>query len=99
MLNLKLELLCYNHEEKGEVVSYKMVSVHGQGDNLHQSGMFQCPKCKAKIYGQADGCIAHLIAIDKGNASSNFNHEIGKKGIPIKVVECECPNCKMESKN
>ncbi len=87
---MKLELLCYNHDEP-----QKMVSVHGQGDNLHQSGMFQCQKCKTKIYGQADGCIAHLIAISKSNVVINMNHKIGKKGMDIKIVECECPNCKI----
>jgi len=86
---LKLELLCYNHEDP-----VKMDNVSGQGSNLNQSGLYQCPNCGNKSYAQAEGCIAHLIAIGKGNVVQHMSHEIGKEGIEIKIVTCECPNCK-----
>ena len=96
-IKLKLIINCYNHktdESIPQVEPIEMWNVSGQGDNLQQSGLYRCPKCKAEIYAEANGCIAHLVAISKQSVVINMNHEIGKEGNQINIVKCECPNCR-----
>jgi len=88
---LRTQAICKNCSGIDETVY--MDSINAEGNNLSRRDTFKCPNCGNEVSVFAHGCITHLVAINKQSVQMNLNHEIGEGGTPIKITECDCPNC------